>query len=126
MTRAAPALLFSICAIFLGENARGQTFEVASIKPSDPDARGSTIKFPNGTFTATNAPARNLITLAYDVQPFQIEGGPNWIADQRFDVLAKMADGVVKGQHDPDRLPLMRAALQALLADRFQLTIHRE
>jgi uncharacterized protein (TIGR03435 family) len=126
MTKAAPTLFFVAGAIFLGENARGQMFEVASAKPSDPNARGSTINFPNGKFTATNTPARNLITIAYDVQPFQIEGAPNWVADQRFDVLAKMPDGVVKGEHDPNRLPVMRAALQALLADRFRLTIHRE
>jgi uncharacterized protein (TIGR03435 family) len=126
MTKAAAALLFSVCAILMGENARCQTFEVASIKPADPNARGSSMNFPNGTFTAINSPVRNLITLAYDVQPFQIEGGPNWVVDQRFDIVAKMPAGAVKGPHDPDRLPLMRAALQALLADRFRLAIHRE
>ena len=84
------------------------------------------MQFPTGTFTATGMTARNCIGLAYDVQPFQIEGAPSWVADQRYDVVAKLPDGMVKGAHDPDRLPLMRAALQALLADRFQLTIHRE
>jgi uncharacterized protein (TIGR03435 family) len=32
----------------------------------------------------------------------------------------------VTGQQDPERVPRIRAALQALLADRFQLAIHRE
>jgi len=37
-----------------------------------------------------------------------------------------VAAGAVKAPRDPERLPQMRAALQALLADRFQLVIHRE
>jgi uncharacterized protein (TIGR03435 family) len=126
MTTAAPTLLFSVCTIFLGGNARGQTFEVASVKPSAPDVRGTNVHMPNGTFNATGMTAKNCIGLAYDVQPFQLEGGPSWIGDQRYDVVAKLPAGTVNGPQDPERMNRMRAALQALLADRFQLAIHRE
>jgi uncharacterized protein (TIGR03435 family) len=96
------------------------------VKPSGPDVRGTNVHMPNGTFNATGMTAKNGIMLAYNVQPFQIEGGPSWIADQRYDVIAKLPAGAVKGSQDPERMPQMRMALQALMADRFQLAVHRE
>lgn len=59
----------------------------------------------------------NLITLAYHVQANQISA-PEWIAQQRFDINAKLPDGATTAQ-----IPEM---LQSLLADRFQLKIHHE
>jgi bla regulator protein BlaR1 len=119
-------MLLASCAGLLGQSAQTQIFEVVSVKPADPDRRGTTINFPNGTFNATGVTAKNCITLAYDIQPFQLAGGPNWIGDQRYDIVAKMPAGAMKAPRDPERWPQMRAALQALLADRFQLVVHRE
>jgi uncharacterized protein (TIGR03435 family) len=57
-----------------------QQFEVASIKPSAPDARGPWIRStPGGRFTATKVTLKELITQAWRIQPFQISGGPAWI-----------------------------------------------
>jgi uncharacterized protein (TIGR03435 family) len=117
----ATGTLVLTCAALLG-----QTFEVASVKPSDPDSRGTHTDFPNGTFHATGVTAKLCIILAYDIQAFQLEGGPSWIANERYDIEAKVAAGQVKGAHDPERIVQMRTGLQALLADRFQLAIHRE
>jgi uncharacterized protein (TIGR03435 family) len=58
----------------------------------------------------------DLIRIAYDVKPYQVQG-PDWMAQQRFEIQAKIPEGVY-----PDKVPEM---LQALLADRFKLTIHR-
>jgi uncharacterized protein (TIGR03435 family) len=44
--------------------------------------------------------------------------GPDWIDSARFDITAKLPDG-----SSPERIPEM---LQALLADRFKLTLHRD
>lgn len=44
--------------------------------------------------------------------------GPDWMADQRFDISAKLPPGAAE-----DQIPEM---LQALLADRFKLAVHRE
>jgi uncharacterized protein (TIGR03435 family) len=126
MIKIAAGLLLASFAPPLGLSAPAQTFEVASVKPADPDRRGTTINFPNGTFNATGVTVKNCITLAYDIPSFQLAGGPSWIGDQRYDIVAKVAAGAVKASRDPERLPQMRAALQALLADRFQLVIHRE
>ncbi len=112
------------------------TFEVASIKPADPDARGSSIQFmPGGGLRMTNVPLRAMITFAYDVRDFQVSGGPGWVGTERFDVmarpesaaaegltdLAKMTDGQRKTVRDQ-----MAERLRALLADRFQLVVHKE
>ena len=100
-------------------------FEVASVKPNK--SGEGFIRFglqPGGRFTAQNVPARELIRFAYNVQPFQIEGGPNWLNSDRFDVTAK-AEGELPptgpGQSGP-----VQQMMQSLLADRFKLKVHRE
>ena len=114
-------VLLVACAVLLG-----QTFEVASVKPSGSDAQGGIINYRNGTFHATGITAKNCIALAYDFPSFQLAGGPGWIGDQRYDIVAKMPAGVAVPPPGPERQAQMRMALQALLADRFQLVIHRE
>ena len=56
---------------------------------------------------------------AYALGPNQIAGGPAWLDSDRFEILAKAEQPV-----DND-LVLMRM-LQTLLAERFQLMVHRE
>jgi len=51
------------------------------------------------------------------VKPFQISG-PDWMTTTRYEVVATIPAGVPR-----DQVPLM---WQALLADRFKLTLHRE
>jgi uncharacterized protein (TIGR03435 family) len=54
---------------------------------------------------------------AYGVQDSQIVG-PDWLAKEHFDILAK-ADG-------PADVPQMKRMMQGLLAERFKLSFHRE
>jgi len=127
MTKAAATLLLSVCAISLGENAQGQEFEVASVKPSDPAVQGTVIQFPNGsTFKADGITARDCIAFAFETQPFQISGGPSWIGGQRYDILAKMPADAAGAPRTPERIAQMRAALKAPLSDRFRLMVHNE
>ncbi len=105
--------------------ASSPVFEVASVKPNK--SGENFIRFglqPGGRFTAQNVPARELIRFAYNVQPFQIEGGPGWLNSDRFDVSAK-AEGelpnIGPGQSGP-----VQQMMQNLLADRFKLKVHRE
>jgi uncharacterized protein (TIGR03435 family) len=77
-----------------------------------------------------------LLTLAYDVREFQISGGPGWISTERYDIMAKAGDASDSGSSDDPRkmtdeqrkavADQMRERLRALLAERFQLTSHRE
>jgi uncharacterized protein (TIGR03435 family) len=100
-------------------------FEVASIKPNT--SASGTMKFPfpsGGRFTATNLNLKILISFAYKVQGFEVSGGPGgansgWIGSDRYDVTAKAADSNIGAEQ-------YRLMLQALLADRFKLAVHRE
>jgi hypothetical protein len=53
-------------------------FEVASIKPSNPNANGGGIKpLPGGqTYVATNVPVKLMIRLMFHLNNRQISGGP--------------------------------------------------
>src|SRR5258707_11556547 len=64
-------------------------FEVASIKPVDPNMRQIRIGIaPGGRFTANGITTAFLIQQAYDVKPFQITGAPAWVTGDRFEVNA--------------------------------------
>jgi bla regulator protein BlaR1 len=94
-------------------------FEVASIKPAAPDQRGMFIRTaPGGRVNITNMPLKEMLVLAWHIQPFQIEGAPSWMESARYDISAKPEKSPKEGE-----VSLM---LQSLLADRFQLKIHHE
>jgi hypothetical protein len=63
--------------LVLSQSGQTQNFEVASVKPADPNSPGTMINYPNrSTFRATGITVRNGITLAFQIQPFQLAGGP--------------------------------------------------
>ena len=97
-------------------------FEVASIKSSDSGNPDSALHRSNARFAATNHSLKRLIAFAYDVEMFQVSGGPGWATSDGFDVTAKTPDDVAhhKGLDDDKRM------VQALLSDRFKLTLHTE
>jgi uncharacterized protein (TIGR03435 family) len=70
-----------------------------------------------GRFTATNVTLKDVLMRAYQVRPHQI-AGPPWIENDRFDIVAKLPEGVAN-----DEVPVM---LQNLLTERFKLTLRRE
>src|SRR5262249_28682573 len=81
----------SICNGAFGQSTTTPpTFEVASIKPSQPGSRGwGMTRTPGGVLTMTRMSLHDLITLAYDVRDSQIFGGPGWINSERYDLVAK-------------------------------------
>jgi len=61
-------------------------FEVASVKANTSgDGKVAIQMLPGGRFIATNATLRQLIRNAYQLQEFQITGGPSWLDRDRFD-----------------------------------------
>src|ERR1035441_7806270 len=60
------------------QTGAGRAFEVASIKPSATDARGTRIARPPGRLEIGNMTLKEMIVNAYSVQPFQVSGGPGW------------------------------------------------
>ncbi len=106
-------------------------YEAATIKPSKGFGPGSRIGMwaaPDG-FSAWFITPQQMISIAYGVERFQISGGPSWLPSERFDIEAKMdaatSDALKKLSQD-QRVLAQQQMLQALLADRFQLKVHRE
>ncbi|HEY6345428.1 MAG TPA: TIGR03435 family protein [Bryobacteraceae bacterium] len=115
----------------VGASLRAQTpapaFEVASIRPAPPITElaaqirsgkahvGMSIDGARADFGFVSL--ADLIAQAYRIKPYQLTG-PDWMKQQRFDVTAKIPDGVSK-----DQVPEM---LQSLLVDRFKLAVRRE
>jgi uncharacterized protein (TIGR03435 family) len=119
ITRASLATLISVACISV---TFGQTFEVASVKPSDPASQGRG-GVPQGG-PGTNDPGRitysrvtlqRLIAQAYGVDFDQIQA-PGWISEERYDVRATVPPGATK-----DDLKVM---FQHLLEERFKLALH--
>jgi hypothetical protein len=60
-------------------------FEVASVKPSlSPRGHIGWLVYPGGRVSISHATLRMLIECAFDVQPFQISGGPAWLRDYQY------------------------------------------
>lgn len=107
----------------------GPAFEVASVKPNNSgDGRVFFANQPGGRFTATNVTLKLLIRNAYQLQDFQIVGGPNWINSDHFDIVAKAEEGTPVEAPNPNRTgpSQIQLMIRALLAERFQLVAHNE
>ena len=95
-------------------------FEVASIKPTPDEFRGSRAYAPasGNNLSLQGMSLKELIQLAYRLPADFVTGGPAWVNDARYNIEAK-AEGKPSQQQ---RLEM----LKTLLADRFQLTFHYE
>ncbi|HTS28887.1 MAG TPA: TIGR03435 family protein [Bryobacteraceae bacterium] len=104
-------------------------FEVADIKPSAPGTSGGRGGFqPGGRIDLHGVPLRMLITLAWDLLPFDdIPGAPKFIDTANFDLVAKASTTMQSpGNGPPIEIDDLRMMLRKLLADRFKLTTHYE
>jgi uncharacterized protein (TIGR03435 family) len=93
------------------------SFEVATIKPSAHDANWG-ISRGTRLFQARGNTIADLIQFAYRVRRRQIDGGPSWMDELRFDVT---------GEPDAPGLPSrdqQRLMLRKLLAERFGFRVH--
>ena len=109
------------------QDAAPPSFEVASVKVANPPAMGpgmGPVRIARGCgkpdpalVRCTNTPLKTLLMRAYNVKGYQIDG-PAWIASDGYDLMAKVPEGV-----PAEKIPAM---LQALLAERFGVKIHKE
>ena len=108
---------------------------IASVKPADPGVRSPNLTLGAGeSLTAINVPLRMIITYAYDLRDFQLAGVPGWVADKRYDIVAKTsiedrAAFETKDETDDQRkarVARVRERLRSLLSDRFNLRVHVE
>jgi uncharacterized protein (TIGR03435 family) len=95
-------------------------FEVASIKPvKEPNPGRMNDHEDDRRFTTHYTSLSDLILMAYHVDRQQVAGGPAWIRTDEYDVDAVASEDIKSSEQ-------FQAMLQKLLADRFQLTLHRE
>ncbi len=95
-------------------------FDVATVKPSKPDAQGKNYLMQGHQFSTINTTLTDLLKFAYGIQSRQVVGGPSWISTDKFDL---KAEPDLEGAPNDKQLKSM---LQKLLADRFKLTFHHE
>jgi uncharacterized protein (TIGR03435 family) len=71
---------------------------------------------PGGRFIATRVTLQMLLTYAFDVKTYQLEGGPKWMTTDYVDITAVA---------DANATPAdVRAMVKTLLVDRFKLRAH--
>jgi len=94
-------------------------FEVASIRPSAEITTQASVgvRISGSQVRIGSLSLKDYVAIAYRVRITQV-AGPDWLGQERFDIAAKIPDGVPQ-----DRVADM---LQALLAERFQMKVHRE
>jgi uncharacterized protein (TIGR03435 family) len=126
--RIQPAIAIRITLLIaLAGAAPAQTapaFEVASVKVSAPLPNGVMMfrigtpkQIDPGRIDYQGISLKALVASAYGVKEYQVEG-PQWLDGERYDVIATIPKGA-----DQEQVKLMT---QALLAERFKLTLHRE
>jgi uncharacterized protein (TIGR03435 family) len=104
-------------AVLAGQEPR-PTFEVASVRKTvQPNPIAPAPTAPD-TFYRAGEVLPHFIRLAYNVQAFQLVGGPEWLQTERFEIRAKAA-----GPASPAQMRLM---LQMLLEDRFKLVLRMD
>ncbi|HVW10626.1 MAG TPA: TIGR03435 family protein [Bryobacteraceae bacterium] len=99
---------------------RPQSFELATVKPTPESSPPASIRsLPGGRLETQNVTLRMLIKWAWDLDDDRLSGGPRWLDDVHYDVVAQAPAG-----------SLPRGAyylmMQRLLRDRFHLTTHTE
>jgi len=100
-------------------------YDVVSIKPNTSGNEWVSISVDPDKYSATNVSLKSLIEKAYGIKVDLIVGEPRWVDSARFDIRAKIVDPDTEmlKKLTPEQSRLM---FQSLLADRFQLRVHKE
>jgi hypothetical protein len=96
------------------------SFEVATIKPVNPDVPGRFFRTSGTEFSTHNTSLADMISFAYGIQTGQIIGAPAWVQSEKYDLQAKFP---------PEGMPSavqVKTMLKKLMADRFQLAFHND
>lgn len=113
--------------------SKSPTFEVATIRPADPGLRDPVglYVYPGGKIHAGEVTLNMLIRYALNIERYQISGGPAWVYQDRFDVVAEPPDTSQVRALRPAAMNAppteeQRQMLLRLLVDRFGLKFHQE
>jgi uncharacterized protein (TIGR03435 family) len=121
--RPALAAALAFFAVYQTAAQSPRTFEVASVRPSQPGKPAGASLDP-AHFQCSGETLLGLIISAYRLPAWRLSGGPDWLSSDAWDISATLPSSM-----PTDRAELMHETdlmLQALFADRFKLTMHRE
>ncbi len=110
----------SISAPSMLEPAPVPAYEVATVKPSEPDEQGRGLNFRGRHLVVKNLAVEDLITLGYNIHPKQVTGGPAWLKEDHYDM------DILTDHDGAPSLAWARGVVRKLLADRFSLKSHEE
>jgi uncharacterized protein (TIGR03435 family) len=114
------------------ELAKTPAFDVSTVRPSNPDTHGSNLDLGLDSIRSSNLPVIFLLKFAFNLNggsDDQIIGAPSWVSSLPFDIRAKVDEETaarIAGLPTDERIATTRKMIQMLLADRFQLKVHRE
>jgi uncharacterized protein (TIGR03435 family) len=97
-----------------------KAFDAVSIKRNRTPAIASDTNTTPGRLSLVNVTMLSVVLRAFGVMGPQVIGAPDWLRDERYDILAVTGDGAALT--DVSR----REYLQQLLAERCRFTFHRE
>jgi len=106
--------------IFISVAMGQEAFDAASIRVVESGEGGrkrENVQVNPGSLNMRSVTLKSAIRWAYHVMDYQISG-PDWLGDRRFDIVAKAAGPAPEAE--------LRTMLQALLAERFKLKLHKE
>ena len=113
-------LAFAVAGIVTVPRIGAQSLATVSIKPGQKGwgLRRSLGISPDGRLLATNTTLKRLVVFAFDLQDYQVFGGPGWMDSDTFNI-----ETMLVSDANPEQA---RLTLRTLLAERFKLTFHRE
>jgi bla regulator protein blaR1 len=113
-------------------NKTGDPMPGLTVKMPEPRVPGMpmrAVQFRPDRFMATNTTLQELIQLAYHVQSTEILGSEAWLPSDRYDVDARISNVEMEKLHalsSQQASAERHGMIQALLAEHFQLALHRE
>jgi uncharacterized protein (TIGR03435 family) len=105
------------------------SYEVATVKPIDPDAASSMVKLPPGGSLSPLSIRRYIMNAYGAIYAPQIVGGPAWLNKDASIIHGKVPDDLaaaLEKMNRDDRMDQNRMMEQSLLAERFHLKAHFE
>ena len=134
IAQAGPSLVLPGDTKVANDMSLGPEFEVATIRPSDPNEKDSGNSVQAGRFEGHNTTLKGLVNFAYthwqDHAGEQVTSeGPAWTLKQHFDVEAKLSDEEManwRTMSNYQHTEYVKPMLRRLLADRFHLRVRTE
>jgi uncharacterized protein (TIGR03435 family) len=105
--------------LYAAVGAQAQSsFEAATVRPAAPATRGGRSAISGDRVVYSNTTLLNVLVRAFGLKFSGQVIGPAWVFNERYDITAKAPDNTPKEQ--------TAGMLQALLIERFKLTLHHE